>query len=310
MTTQNNAQVDKLLTNVSNKIMPEGYISEQILPLIQVKQTTGLLGGYGKNHLRLLSNLHSGSGKYPRVSSNTENTQRYILEKHALSDVVTEEDYKNKEKPFDAELDKMMDLMSLLWTEKEVALSNTLGNTSIITQNVTLSGTDQYSDESGSNPLSDFATARGTIEDVTGQKPNLAVMSAPVARQLKKHPELLDRLGFKQNKIGMISDEELAMVLDVDRVLIGRAVYNSAKEGQADSITPVWGKNIIFMVAPRTAQRRQISLGYRIQTNAPRRVFKNDLKNPPMSKEILVDDWYDQLISDVTAGYLIKDAVA
>lgn len=310
MTTQNRAQVDKFLTQVSNKYMPIGYLSERILPQINVVQDSGLLAGYGNEHIRIGTFIHSGSGKYPRVSTQNRNNQGYVLEKHALSDIITEEDFANVEQPYDAELDKTDDLTSLLWTEKEIGLADTLGNTSVITNNVTLSGTSQYSDEDNSNPLADFANAHDTIADLVGMPPNLAVMSSKVSRQLKKHPELLDRLGFKHNKIGLISDEELAIVLQVEEVLIGETLKNTAKEGQTDIILAIWGKNITFMVSPKSAAKRQISVGYRIQRGQSRRVSKNVPGNPPGAKEIMVDDNYQQLIANANAAFLIKDAIA
>jgi len=308
--TQNRAIVDKLLTNVSNKYVPTGYLSERILPEINVIQTSGKLAGYGNDHIRIGSYLHSGAGEYARVTVDNRQDQGYVLEKHALSTVVTEEDFSNVEQPFDARVDATDHVTSLLWTEKEVALAATLGNTSILTNNVTLSGTSQYSDEDSSNPLADFAIAHDSIADTVGQKPNLAVMSLAVSRQLKKHPQILDRLGFKHNMIGFMNDQQLASVLGVDEVLVSEGIFNSAVEGQPDSIGPIWGKNIIFMVAPKKAAKRQISLGYRIQKNKPRRVSRLDMGDPVGAEKILIDDNYQQLISNVDAGYLIKDAIA
>lgn len=308
--TVNRAIVDKLLTNVSNKYMPTDYLSERILPELNVVQDTGKLAGYGNNHIRIGTFLHTGTGEYPRVDVYNRNNQGYVLEKHALATIITEEDFANVEQPYDAEKDATDDITSLLWTEKEVGLADTLGNTSIITNNVTLSGTDQYSDPDNSSPLEDFATARTAIENLVGQSPNKAVMSKQVYNQLAKHPQILDRLGFKYNKIGAITPQELAMVMQVEELLISGTLKNTAKEGQTDSIVPIWGKFINFMVSPKTAAKRQISLGYRVQRKNPRRVTKEDLKDPVGARKILIDDKYQQLISNANASYLIADAIA
>lgn len=307
---QNRAIVDKLLTNVSNKYMPVDYISEKILPLISVIQDSGLLAGYGNDHIRIGSFLHTGSGKYPRIEIKNRNSQGYVLQKHALSHVITEEDFANVEQPYDARLDATDHVTSLLWLEKEAALAATLTDTSVLTNNVTLSGTAQYNDIANSEPLEDFADAQDSIADKVGQMANLAVMSLNVKRQLKKHPDILDRLGMKHNRVGFISDAELAMAMDVDEVLVGKGIANTAKEGQADVIGPVWGKHIVFIVSPKAAAKRQISLGYRIQRGVARRVTKESLKDPVGAEKILIDDRYQQLISNVSAAFLIKDAIA
>ena len=97
--TQNRAIVDKLLTNVSNKYVPQDYISERILPTFNVVQTTGKIAGYNNDHIRVGSYLHSGNGKYAEVKIDNRNQQGYVLEKHALSTIVNEEDKANVEAP-------------------------------------------------------------------------------------------------------------------------------------------------------------------------------------------------------------------
>ena len=112
------------------------------------------------------------------------------------------------------------------------------------------------------------------------------------------------------NTANMVSNA--AKALGVDQVMVANAMYNSAKEGQADVLTNGWGKNIVFAVIPDSAQKYQISLGYniRLDDGQPRKVYSQPMFNPPGSTEILVEDEYDLRLSDVTAGYLIKNAIA
>jgi hypothetical protein len=138
-----------------------------------------------------------------------------------------------------------------------------------------------------------------------------AIMSWDVWNILRYHPDLVRNLGYADSRPGGLTQDELAKAMDVKRLLVGEAVYESANEGQTSSIASVWGKHIIFAIAPTTASKRQVSLGYRFQRfGAPRRVFKNAQDDPPNSNLVLVDDSYDMLLSTVTAAYLIKDAVA
>lgn len=310
--TQNKAIVDKLLTNVSNKYAPIEYISEKILPSINVVQTSGKLAGYGNDHLRANDFIHSGTGKYVEVKIDNRNTQTYSLDKHGLSTIVTEEDFANVEQPFDAERDATEHLTSLQWTAKELGLATTLGDDTLYSASnkVTLSGTDQYNDLAQSTPLEDAIVAREAIRTKTGAKPNIAIMPGQVFDFLSIHPSILGSLGYKDNRPGGLEMAELARALGVKEVLIGDAMYNNAVEGQSDNLVPIWAKNVIYAVAPKSAARNQISVGYRIQKTTPRRVFKNDVKNPPNAKEILVDDWYQQLIANIDAAYLIKNAIS
>jgi len=312
MVTQNNALVSKLLTNVSNKFSPNNYISERILPTIKVIQTSGKLGGYKNEHLRIGTYIHSGDGPYPKVKLNNRKDQDYSLDKHALSGTVTEEDFKNVEAPFDAQKDETDDLTDLLWIEKEFGLATTLGDDTIYSSGhkVTLSGTDQYNDLANSTPLTDAIAARQAIASDTGTRPNIAIMNMEVFENLAINPSILDSLGYKDNRPGGLEMGELARAFKVDQIIIGEARANFAKQGQPDSLLPLWGKHVIFAVAPKSVAKRQVSLGYRIQTTTPRRVKVNNIDNPPNSIEVLIDDWYEQLIANIDAAYLIKEAIA
>lgn len=310
--TQNRAQIDQLLTNVSQKIVPYGYLSEQILPLLNVAQYSGKIGKYGNDHLRILNTVAGGKNGYAMVDVDVRSSDTYYIETHALKTMVTDEDYRNVIKPFDAERDAIAKLVNHLWLGKEKSLADSLTNTSIITQNVTLSGTNQYNDYTNSDPIGDFTTAIETVADNIGYQPNTAIMSRKVFRTLKYHPAILDSLGFKDNRPGGLSVEELAKAIDVDRVLVGAAIFNDAVEGQTDDIKPVWGKDIVFCHTPLSASLDQKSLGYRVQLagQSPRQVFKTAVDEPVGANKLICLDKYDQILTDVSCAYLIKAAIA
>lgn len=303
---------DNLLTNVSQMFVPEGYVSELVLPLVTSKEKTGKLGKYGKAHLRIEHALAGGRGQYRRVEPIVRTTTSYEVESHGLEGLVTEDDYRNVQLPFKAEEDEVLGLSTLIWLNKESALASTLTSTSVLTQNVTLAGTQQFNDYANSDPLDVFKTARLTVRDGIGLPPNFAVMDWKVANTLAYHPGILEALGFTQNRAGQLSDAELAKALGVEKLYIAKAMYNSAKEGQSDVLAAVWGKHIVFGYAPSKAAPYQESLGYRValEGQSQKRVFKYNVNNPPNSTGILVDDSYDFLISNALGGYLVVNAIA
>lgn len=307
---QNKSQVDKLLTNVSNGLFLEGGIAEKVLPYLQVVQSTGLIGKYGKGHLRIEHSLVGGKGAYRRVEAITRSTDQYSVESHGLEGIVTENDYRNVEAPFKAEEDETVGLSHIIMLEKEKVLADALTSTSVITQNTTLAGVTQLSAYTTSDPIGVFKAARLAVYDGCGMAPNKALMDWKTANTLAYHPGILDALGFTMNRAGQLSDLELAKALGVDQLFIGKQVYNSAKEGQTDVLAPVWGKNILFFNAPDKAAKYQTSLGYRVGYAEQRRVFKFSIDNPPNSTGILVDDHYDYALTNVGCAYLVKDAIA
>jgi hypothetical protein len=309
---QNVAILDRLLTQAASGYVPPSYLAEMILPEINVKETTGKLGKYGTSHLRIENTVTGGRGAYRRVQAMTRTTTDYKIDGHGLEGVVTKDDYRNVQLPFKAEEDEALGLSTMLWLEKEKLLADTLVDTAVISQSVTLAGPDQYSDLDNSDPLDDFKTARATVKAGCGVPPNLGIMSWEVWNLLQNHPQLLDSLGFKYDRPGGLNEAELAKCMGVKKLIIGEAMYESANEGQTSALAPVWGKHIIFAVAPEKAAVMQVSLGYmvRYEGGQPRKVYKYPIPNPPGTNAILVEDEYDMLISNAAAAYSIKSAIA
>lgn len=310
---QNTAIVSKLLTGVSNGLFPgaEAYLCERTFPTLDVMQTSGIIGKYGAAHLRIEQDFSGGRSAARRVEPVVRSSTAYLLEKHSLEGMVVEEDYANVEDPFDAEQDETIAVSSLILTNKEYSLASALVDTSVMTQNTTLSGSSQW-DNINSSPLTDNKTALAAIKSGSGMVANVGICSWEVANVLRYQPEILDQLGFKQNRPGGLSYDEIAMALGLKKLLVSSASYNSAKEGQTDSLAPIWGKHFIWAYLPESAATRQKSLGYYVRKKGvgSRRVSTYMPGNPANAKCILVDDFYDYVLTDVLCGYVAKSVIA
>lgn len=309
---QLSAIVDKLVTNASRGLFQNdsAYVSELCLSPLTVIQDSGKIGSYGQSHLRIVNDLMGGESETPRVHVDLVSSDSYQLEKHGLKSIITEEDMRNYEKPFDARQDRMKYLMSRLWLSKEYALASTLTATGTMTKNTTLSGTSQWSDYANSDPLDDIKTGRHSIRDNAGVVPNSVVMDYKVMDYLRFHPAILENLGFTRARAGQMTVNELAMALDVDNVYIAKAVYNTSDQGQDNSLSPVWGKHFVMFYAPKSPTLRDQTLGFYVKQNAGRTVYVNPQDEPPLSEKIQVIDKYDYVITDVNCGYLIYNAIA
>lgn len=314
---QLNSQIDLLLTQASNGYFPEGLEAENIMPAIKVEHSTGKLGAYGTSHLRIESTLKAGRGKYRTVETNTYSTTTYSIDGHGLEDIVTPDDYRNVLAPFDAEKDKTLGTALLIALEKEQTLSSALMSSANFTSYQDLSAgagsLGYFSDYNNSDVVSQFNTACNTVLDACGVPPDTIVMDRKVARILRYHPQFMDALGLKYARPGGATDQEIADLLGVDRIVIPYARYESAKEGQASAMLPIWGKHIWVGVLPKSAVPRQVSAGYMVTyAQQPKKVWKWPVKNPPDSNALLAEDSYQFLLSGNAAscGYLFKNAVA
>lgn len=316
MTVQDGAILDQFLTQHSNMLTndPAGFLAEKILPSVGVGPTTGKIAGYGGEHLRIVNTVHRGKGDYLEVDTFTTSSQTYDITDHGLYEIVTENMMRNAITPYNADLDVTLALTSLQQLAKEKALADTLTSASVITQGVTLSGNAQYHnrDHADSDPIGDLIAAKAAVKDNSGMLVNTAIMNWEVAENLRYHGQLLDRMGFKDQRPGGLTDAELANALNVERVLIGKATYNTAKRGQTDAFANVWGNDIVYAHIASNLALRQKTLGVEVRKNstAPRQVYRWNNNMPVNSHSIAVLDNYDQLILNATCAYLIQDVIA
>jgi hypothetical protein len=306
------AQVDKLLTNVSLQVPSQGLVADELLPKLIVDQYTGLIGKYGDEHLRAEQDLGGGRHEYRRVDPiDYKAGHPFSIQDHGLEDLVTKRDLKNVEDPFAAESDKVLGLTQKVMINKELKLANLLTSTTVLTNNVTLSGNSQFNDYANSQPLTVFKNAHESHINKVGVMANSAVMSLAVFNTLKYHPQILEKLGYNQVRAGLLSKEELARAMDIDNLYVASGIINTAKKGQTSSISAIWGKDIVFYFKPQGPAKGQISLGYKLNLRGEetRQVRKYFIDNPGATA-LIVEESYDFQVTMPEAGYLIKNAIA
>ncbi len=301
-----------LLTDVSNKITPTGFVAEQILPQKPVPTATGSILQYGTESLRIPNMEHVGAGKYAMTDKTALSVTTYDIQDYGLGSVVTASDIRRSPTVYKAVDEEVNDLTLRMMLGYELSVASQLTNTGVITQNVTLAGTNQYNNigHADANPMEDFLTGRNAIRATTGHTPNVAIMDVAVADALSYNVNILSALGFSANRAGTLSFDDLAKALKVERIIAADSFYDSSEIGQTANITRTWGKDIVLAVVRPPAQRQQ-TLGYTfVNADAPRRnVEVVGLTNPQKAQEITIADNYDNIIYPDSA-YLIKAAIA
>jgi len=87
---------------------------------------------------------------------------------------------------------------------------------------------------------------------------------------LKNHSDIVDR--FKYTQAGIITSDLLARVFELDRYLVGSALYATSKEGETDALSYILDQYSALLVyaAPRPSKRRP-SGGYTFRWRRPMR---------------------------------------
>jgi hypothetical protein len=302
--------VDPMLTNVAIAYGNDEYIADKIFKPFKVKKQSGKHFVYDQARFRVNDSLRAAGGNANEVTLKLTVGSAYFCDDHALRQFVTDEDKDNAITPTDPFIDATENVRDMLLVSKEKALADWMANTANLTQNTTLTTTDQWSDFNNSDPFDDIQTAISTIHAAIFQRPNTLILGKQTYDKLKHHPDLLDRVKYSQK--GVLTKELMKELFDVDNVIIGAAGYNSATEGAADSMSYLWGKHAwLAYIAPKTT-RKMITLGltYAWKKMVVEKMRGEDEQDRRGTYVRVGDDYFDQKSVAVACAYLIKNAIA
>lgn len=173
---------------------------------------------------------------------------------------------------------------------------------------VTLAGADQFSDFVGSDPI-------GTIMDALDamvMRGNIMVIGRPAFSKLIRHPKIVKAVHGNSGDSGIARREDIAALFELEAVFVGEAFLNTAKKGQAVSLSQVWGKHLSLIYRDRLADANRgttfgltAQFGSRIAGATPDRNI--GLRGGQM---VRTGESVKELITANDLGYFIQNAVA
>jgi hypothetical protein len=297
---------DPILSNVSVAYKNEEYIAERILPVVKVAHPTGKYFVYDTSKFRKEQSLRGMGSSTNEVDYGISQSTAFVIKEHALKEIVPDELVEQSPAPLGPEIDATENVTEKLLVEKEYDLATYMQSTSNLTNYVTLSGTDQWSDYVNSDPIDDIRTGKAAVHAKIFKEPNTLVLGKQVYDKLVDHPDIIDRI--KYSALGVATTDLLARIFDVSNVIIAGAGYESANEGQSSSMAYIWGKYAwLLYVTPRPAIRA-ISFGYHFvdKVKAVDKWYDKDKKGT----FVRVTDRYTREIVSVDCAYLLTAVVA
>jgi hypothetical protein len=301
--------VDPLLTEISLGYKNEAYIADLLLPTVPVKLQSGKHFIYDKGHFRSEASKRGAGARSREVTHNITVGLPYFCEDHSLKEFVTDEDVNNAPAGVDPYIDATENVTDKLLIDREQTAAALLTNTSNISQNSALSGTSQWSDYTNSNPIEAIRAAKTTIHGEIFVDPNVLMLSKPVYDKLIDHPLIIDRIKYSQ--LGVATNELLARILDVEKVIVGAAGQNTSVEGQADNMSYIWGDNALLMyVSPRIGQKIVTTgITYQWGVRTTERLNGVDERDRRGQFIRVGDDYRDQELIAPQAAYLFTNVV-
>lgn len=306
---------DPVLTTISQKTTnePGAFIAREIFPEITVPKPTGKYWAYNKDNLRAGgTNIDLRTGRSLTAEATYGKSLKDFgpLQEHAMKDFITKDEYRDTDSPLDVETDVVDNLNEVMMLSEEISLAAMLRNTSIVTQNTTLSGTSQWSDYANSTPFADIKAAVNAVREKSIKSPNTITFSQDVWLALVDHPDLLDRV--KWSSFGVLTESDflrLFAAYGITKILIGKAQYDTSVEGQESNLGSVWGKDVILSYTTTKPGLRTANGGYTLRLREGKYVDKWD-ENDPKGTWVRNNDFYDQMLFASEMFYLIKNAIA
>lgn len=207
------------------------------------------------------------------------------------------------------QLSTMM-LTGLVQLDREVRTAGLVFNAASYsgTNQSTLSGTGQWSDRVGSDPLAAITMAM----DVPLVRPNKLVIGQLAWTQLRMHPKLVQAVGKSAQTAGYASMQQIADLLELQEIIVGRSFYNTAKKGQAPVYSRAWGKHCALLhIDSLAAQLQQPTFGWTANWGGR---IAGDFADPKSGLRggirVRSGESVKEIIVSTDAGYYFQNCVA
>lgn len=299
------------------------YIADQVFTPIIVGKDSIKVYQYDTSGFRVSNTKKASSAEADLVDYGVFTTDRTPL-LNKLAGEYDPADAKNFDVPVNQlQQDTARTIMDRLMLAREIQMADK----ALLTTNypsdltATLAAGSTWLDSSG-DPEGNAGVARAAVKARCGKSPNAAAMSWTTFEKLRGAPYFIDRM--KYTNASATADGfkvMLAAWLGVKELHICAALKNTNQEGNAtQSLTDVWGDEVLFYVKDDTASLRSMRYGAKYLRNQLYTYsYQDDRRGSGDGRiqRIEVGWWYSleagavvsSTDSDFSAGYLLKNVV-
>lgn len=270
--TQNQVHIDAALSMIATAYVQsaDAYIADTIFPPVPVQHQSDKYFRYRKgDFFRDEAQLRADATESAGTGYNLD-TDSYLAAVYALHQDIGEQVRKNADPAVDPDIGATKMLMQKMLIKKDrifvqkYLTTGLWGNevSGALTGNGTTTRTYWNNDADG-DPFTDISDAQTVVLQNTGMEPNVLVLGYKVYKALKKHPLVIDRIKYTSPAYaGKITPALMAEAFDVEKIVVSKAVYNSAAEGATDVFNFVTGNHALLAYAAPAPGLMVPSAGY------------------------------------------------
>lgn len=264
--------IDQPLTNISIAFLQNAnnFIASRVFPNIPVQKQSDVYfrydrGFFNRNEARL-----RGPATEAAIAGFGIDTDNYAAKVVALKTQLAWQVMANADTPLQLERANTELLLHKMLIEKEVDWVSKFFTTGIWGTNYTggtgTNDTVRWTDQTSGDPIGDIRKARTDVLERTGFMANTLVLNQNVMDAIVDHPDVVDRVkysgGVGNTNPARVSEAAVAQVMEVDRILVTRAIQNTAAEGDTAAHAFIGGKNALLCYVPPSPGLMTPSAGY------------------------------------------------
>ncbi len=264
------------LQNVSLHYKNQSYIGDRVFPIIDTANPKAKITKYHKGAWFRDEAGIRASGTRAKRGGYKVTEVSVATDEYAYAKEVTDEDRKSAALPnapaLKPETDAIEFASDKIDLSKENRVAQLIKDTTWVDGNAT--GEDAgglWANGAGNTFLADINAGQRTIQAATGRKANVLLIDYGTFMSLKEEATILDKIKYTQR--GVLTVDLLAALLELDEVLVGEALINTAKETKAGA---EWASSKIWEVTatkgmgflchrPRTTGLKTPSAGYQVR---------------------------------------------
>lgn len=254
--------IDPILSTHALGYRNAEMIADQLFPFANIPTRGAKVLKFGKESFRKMNTRRAPGASKKRVQYGYE-AEPVALYGHDLEGVVPFEHLEDAAQVpgidlASSSIDMVLDIIML---EKEIEAASIATNAANYADNnkLALSGADKWSDPA-SDPLKDVLDGREAVRKRIGRYPNKMQIGASILPVLQTHPKIVER--FKYTSSESITTDMLAKLFEVDKIVVGKAVYLPEDASDNNDALDVWPSTVILAYVSEQGNYRVPSFGY------------------------------------------------
>lgn len=322
--------VDQALTNISVAFLQnaDNFVAGRVFPNIPVSKKSDLYYLYDRGFFNRDEAQQRVPGTEAAIAGFSLSTASYNADVWALKGRIPDQVAANADAAVNLERANTENLTHKMLIRKEKDWASNFFTTGIwgtnyagVASSPTTGEVIQWSDTTSGDPIGDIRTAKTDMMESTGIMPNTMVMSQRVLDALVDHPDIVDRVkysgGIGNLNPARINEQTLATLFGLERIMVMRAIENTAAEGDTNAHSFIGGKSALLCYAAPNPGLMTPSAGYTFSwsgymgtTNAFGMVASRRYVDNIRSTEIEMEMAFDHKLVAGDLGVFFASAVA